>query len=193
MKRFFKKQTKLWATILSLVLVLGIGSTLAYLQATTGVLTNVFSPAHLDTKIEEVLDTDGTKQVQVTNIGKSDAYVRARIMVSGIDPDKIKISTDTKGTADKDEIVLVMQNTNSDAWHQVSGKTAKDDWYYYGVVLPGTRNEPTNSEARKTEPLLQKVVFGSEVDVSAVQITIMHESVLASGFTSAEEAFAAQG
>ena len=193
MKRFFKKQTKLWATILSLVLVLGIGSTLAYLQATTGLLTNTFSLAQLDTKIEEVLDTDGTKQVQVTNIGKSDAYVRARIMVSGIDPDKIKISTNAEETAGTDGIVLVMQHNFNNEWYHADGKTAKDDWYYYGVVLPGTRKEPTNPEARKTKPLLQKVVFGSEVDVSAVQITIMHESVLASGFDSAEAAFAAKG
>lgn len=191
MKRFFKKQTKLWATILSLVLVLGIGSTLAYLQATTGLLTNTFSLAQLDTKIEEVLGTDGTKQVQVTNIGKSDAYVRARIMVSGIDPDKIRIENDENATAKADEIVLVMQN--GEKWRQVGDEPAKHDWYYYRPKLPGTRNEPTNPEARKTEPLLQKVIFGSEVDVSTVQVTIMHESVLASGFDSAEAAFAVKG
>lgn len=192
MKRFFKKQTKLWATILSLVLVLGIGSTLAYLQATTGVLTNVFSPAHLDTKIEEVLGTDGTKQVQVTNIGKSDAYVRARIMVSGIDPDKIKISTNAEETAGNDEIVLVMQHNSNNEWYHADGKTANDDWYYYQPKLLGMRNA-TKLADRQTAPLLQKVIFGSEVDVATVQITIMHESVLASGFDSAEAAFAAKG
>lgn len=188
MKHFIKAQAKLLVTVLTLVVVLGIGATVAYLHDTTDPVTNRFDPAQLDTKIEETVDTDGTKNVVIANTGKSNAYVRARIMVSGIDPEDVVI--DTQGTsAEAGKILLVMPKMGVNAdWQRVDESiptTYSDDWYYFCKELPGTNqvpDDPTNPEKanlRKTSALLEKVYFGTGVDPSKITITITHESVLA--------------
>ena len=181
MKHFIKAQAKLLVTVLTLVVVLGIGATVAYLHDTTDPVTNTFDPAQLDTKIEETVGTDGTKQVMITNTGKSDAYVRARIMVSGIDPQDVVIAA--QGTsAEKGKILLVMPNAGVGAnWQRVdepTSKTYSDAWYYFCNELPGSNNA-TQAKQRTTSALLEKVYFGEGVNADEITITITHESVLA--------------
>ena len=189
MKHFIKAQAKLLITVLTLVVVLGIGATVAYLHDTTDPVTNTFDPAQLDTKIEETVNTDvGTKNVVIANAGKSNAYVRARIMVSGIDPENVVI--DTQGTsAEAGKILLVMPKMGVNAdWQRVDESTPttySDDWYYFCKELPGTNQvpddptDPGKANLRKTSALLEKVYFGTGVNPSEITITITHESVLA--------------
>ena len=189
MKHFIKAQAKLLVTVLTLVVVLGIGATVAYLHDTTDPVTNRFDPAQLDTKIEETVDTDGTKNVVIANTGKSNAYVRARIMVSGIAPGNVEITTKsdaTKEDAQKGQILLVMPQAG-EQW-QKSGEDSRDysdDWYYFCKELPGTNQvpddptDPDQANLRKTSALLEKVYFGTGVNPSEITITITHESVLA--------------
>ena len=189
MKHFIKAQAKLLVTVLTLVVVLGIGATVAYLHDTTDLVTNRFDPAELNTKIEETVDTDGTKNVVIANTGKSNAYVRARIMVSGIAPGNVDITTDldaTKEDAQEGRILLVMPQAGVQ-W-QKSGERSldySDAWYYFCQELPGTNEVPDDPEKpeqanlRKTSALLEKVYFGTGVNPSEITITITHESVLA--------------
>lgn len=189
MKHFIKAQAKLLVTVLTLVVVLGIGATVAYLHDTTDPVTNTFDPAQLDTKIEETVDTDGTKNVVIANTGKSNAYVRARIMVSGIAPDNVKITTKSNATKDDagdGQILLVMPQANG-VWKKSSGNSLdySDAWYYFCDELPGTNqvpddpDDPEQANLRKTSALLEKVYFGEGVNASEITITITHESVLA--------------
>lgn len=83
MKPLFKSKRMLTATLLALVMMVAVGATLALMASTSNQVTNTFAAADVDTEIEEVL-TDGNKQVSIKNHGPSDAYVRARIMVSGV-------------------------------------------------------------------------------------------------------------
>ena len=53
MKPLFKTKRALLSTILALVLVIGVGATLAYLSAADARLTNTFSLAEVDTEIKE--------------------------------------------------------------------------------------------------------------------------------------------
>ena len=179
MKHFIKAQAKLLVTVLTLVVVLGIGATVAYLHGTTDPVTNTFDPAQLDTKIEETVGTDGTKQVVITNTGKSDAYVRARIMVSGIDPQDVVIASSGSG-ASAGQILLVMPNAGTGMnWQCVSeSATYSDAWYYFCNELPGS-NSATQAKQRTTSALLEKVYFGEGVNADEITITITHESVLA--------------
>lgn len=189
MKHFIKAQAKLLVTVLTLVVVLGIGATVAYLHDTTDPVTNRFDPAELNTKIEETVDTDGTKNVVIANTGKSNAYVRARIMVSGIAPGNVEITTKsdaTKEGAQKGQILLVMPQAG-EQW-QKSGEDSRDysdDWYYFCKELPGTNQvpddpgKPEQANQRKTSALLEKVYFGDGVNANDITITITHESVLA--------------
>lgn len=182
MKHFIKAQAKLLVTVLTLVVVLGIGTTVAYLHDTTDPVTNRFDPAELNTRIEENLSTNGTKEVVIANTGKSNAYVRARIMVSGIDPDNVVIAAEGS-SADEGKILLVMPNAGEGKnWQRATESTNySDDWYYFCKELPGTNQvqDPDVNGERKTKPLLAKVYFGTGVNPNEITITITHESVLA--------------
>lgn len=184
MKNFFKSHVKLCIAVLALSLVT-VGATLALMVSQSNSVTNQFTAADVDTEINEVL-TDGNKQVSITNQGPSDAYVRARIMVSGVDPDNVQIvnavPTDDElaQETNKGKVFLVMEHL--DKWQQeAKPEIQKDDFYYYLDVLPGSQ---PNSEPSKTSDLLTKVVLGSDLQsdqdfLANFSVTIYHESVLA--------------
>lgn len=176
MKKFFKTHAKLCIAVLALALVT-VGGTLALMVTSPKALLNNFTAASIDTEINEVVG-EGTKQVSITNKGPSDAYVRARIMVSGVENGQVQIvktteEANTEAEKKPDKVYLVMQN--SATWQQAAGEDEKDDFYYYlGVVKPG----------KPTENLLEKVVFGSALKndqkfLEGFNITVYHESVLA--------------
>lgn len=178
MKPFFKSKISLWASVLALVVVIGIGATLALMSSSSNAVTNSFTAADIDTEIEETI-TDGNKMVSITNNGPSDAYVRARIMVSGVNPENVKIVSAAPETPDADKVYLVMQNNGNEngKWTKEvdnSNDTYSDDFYYYLDVL-------TKDESSKN--LLEKVVLGSNLQkedfLNTFSVTIYHESVLA--------------
>lgn len=183
-----KKISRKLVLLLSLVAVLAItvGGTLAYLQATTGLLTNTFKLADVHTKIEEELSD--TKQVYIQNEGESDVYVRVRLSLSGL-------------TAKQMENVKVVHEANPDVetykngdcitiltygqWAQEDEKLLEfkpDDFFYYAGEL--------GSQAKTGKPL--EVVVGSGAGVTKEQnfeVIVYHESVLArnSGLTDASK------
>ena len=171
MKPLFKSKISLWASVLALVVVIGVGATLALMSSSSNAVTNSFTAADIDTEIEEVL-TNGDKQVSITNYGPSDAYVRARIMVSGVNPANVEIVAQEPTTVDPNTVYLVMKNPN--LWVQ-ENNAAKDDFYYYlGVLGAGD----------SSENLLDKVVLGKTLAentdfLDTFSVTIYHESVLA--------------
>lgn len=181
MKPLFKSKISLWASVLALVVIIGVGATLALMASPSNSVTNSFSAADIDTEIEENL-AGGNKEVSIHNYGPSDAYVRARIMVSGVNPDNVEIVSQepTKETveANPNTVYLVMKN-NGSAVKQWTKKdsdnnTYSDDFYYYLGVL---------AENQKSEKLLEKVVLGKDLQgedfLNTFSVTIYHESVVA--------------
>lgn len=172
MKPLFKSKISLWASVLALVVVIGVGATLALMASPSNAVTNSFTAADIDTEIEEVL-TNGDKQVSITNYGPSDAYVRARIMVSGVNPDDVEIVNDAPETPAADKVYLVMKNPT--LWVQDTNAQEQDDFYYYLGVL---------AKDQKSKNLLDKVVLGDKLAadkdfLDTFSVTIYHESVLA--------------
>lgn len=171
MKYFFSKQKRLLLSILVLICVLGVGSTVAYLFATDGTLTNSFKYADLDTGI---VDTgEGVdKTVSVKNKGESPAWVRVRLMVSGIDPAKVRIVESADGqTPAADELLLVMEHRSDwSSFTSYQELMKGQGWIYYEQEL-----QPDHY----TSQLLSGVVFGDNVDPNTITITVSHESVLA--------------
>lgn len=178
MKKFFKTHAKLCIAVLALALVT-VGGTLALMATSPKALLNNFTAASIDTEIKEEVSGDGTKQVSITNKGPSDAYVRARIMVSGVEKDQVEIVSEEPANVDENKVYLVMQNNGN-----TNGKWCKEQesdndeysdkfYYYLGVVKP---DDPT-------ENLLEKVVFGENLKndefLAGFNITVYHESVLA--------------
>ena len=186
MKPLFKTKRALLSTILALVLVIGVGATLAYLSAADARLTNTFSLAEVDTEIKEDL-TDGNKTVTVKNVGKSPVYIRARLMVSGIDPKKVEIVSSGPDTKEAGTVYLVMPNVTQD-WDLVAGNGDShytDNFYYYkGVVYSSAADAtPSGKTPTETSALLQKVVFANDLKtedfLKQFSVTVYHESVLA--------------
>lgn len=188
MKPLFKTKRMLTATLLALVMMVAVGATLALMASTSNSVTNTFAAAQVETEIEEDGLEIGNKEVAIVNNGKSPVYVRARIMVSGVDPDNIVIAdesdeytynedTDEYGIKNPEagKLYLIMPNVTED-WEQASGETDTDDYYYYKEVL---------SSGESTKSLLEKVVVGSGLAEDLQQpnsnfsVTVYHESVLA--------------
>lgn len=172
MKKLFKTHAKLCIAVLALALVT-VGGTLALMAVSSNSVINIFTAAGIDTEINEVVG-EGTKQVSITNKGPSDAYVRARIMVSGVEEGQVRIvAEEPQEEIEADKVYLVMKH--QDQWQQAPGAQEDDDFYYYlGVVTAGGH----------TSNLLEKVVFGSDLKndqefLSGFNITVYHESVLA--------------
>lgn len=186
MKPLFKTKRMCIATLLALVMVVAVGATLALMASSPQFLTNTFAAADVETQINEDL-TLGNKKVTIENTGKSPVYVRARIMVSGVDPENIKVVTTepTGEVIDEETLYLVMPNVTVD-WEQAPAepgkKPALDDYYYYKKVLPGKEEGGTT---HSTSSLLEKVVVGKTLaedlqqDNSNFSVTVYHESVLA--------------
>lgn len=185
MKRIFGAKTRLLVSVLALVCILAVGGTMAYLFATSDPVTNNFSAAQLDTGINDTV-TEAGKTVSITNKGDSPAWVRARLLISGIDPKNVEIVGIAPSNTGNGKLYLVMPNTDTGEWGiSVGSETYAtlmngDGWIYYTTNLaPGDT----------TLDLLQGVVFGTEVDPNTITITVTHESVLALGNTSYTDAF----
>ena len=189
MKPLFKTKRMCIATLLALVMVVAVGATLALMASSPQFLTNTFAAADVDTEVDENTDGANVKTVWIENNGKSPVYVRARIMVSGVDPKQIEI-VDSEEEAEKEAVdnptmlFLVMPNVKDEAncWQQVGEDISKDNkdgfYYYLGVLQPGT----------STSNLMTKVIipdgdFKKELEAMGdkFNITIYHESVLAIG------------
>lgn len=179
MKKFLKTHVKLCIAVLALALVT-VGGTLALMAVSSNSVINSFTAASIDTEIEENL-TQGNKQVKIKNYGPSDAYVRARIMVSGVSKEKVNIVTKEPSEAaiEPDCVYLVMQHnggTTGEWCKEISSENDdySDDFYYYLGVL---------AEDDYTEELLSKVIIGSELQneefLKQFTVTVYHESVLA--------------
>ena len=191
MKPLFKTKRALLSTILALVLVIGVGATLAYLSAADARLTNTFSLAEVDTEINEDL-TNGNKTVKVENVGKSPVYIRARLMVSGIDPANVIVSNDKRydaenATAPEGKVVLYMPNVTTN-WQQADNSKPDNFYYYKGVVYGGAEDATPKGKPTETSALLQKVVFADDLAknkdfLKQFSVTVYHESVLAQDTT----------
>lgn len=174
MKKFFKTHVKLCIAVLALMVVT-VGGTLALIVMSSSPLVNQFTVASVDTQINETMSGQGGKQVSIKNNGPSDAYVRARIMVSGVEEGQVVIvPNEPTGTGiNENTVYLVMKN--NETWQQAEGEGEQDDFcYYLGVV----------KENQSTDNLLEKVVFGKDLQndqefLAGFNITVYHESVLA--------------
>ena len=173
-----KKLSRKLVLLLSLVAVLAItvGSTLAYLQATTGILTNTFKFADVRTEIEEKLGD--TKQIYIKNDGGSGAYVRVRLSLSGLTAEQMgkvqvvhDVNPDVETYKNGDCIAILTY----DQWAQEDNKLTQfkpDNFFYYAGEL--------GSQKQTDKPLV--VVVGKKAEVTKeqnFQVIVYHESVLA--------------
>ena len=173
-----RKKGILLLTAAVLILVCGVGGTLAYLITQTAPVTNTFTPARVTSQVNEPDWEDGDtvkSNVSITNTGNVSAYIRAAIVITWKDKDGNTMPTvPALGTDYTPDI-----NTND--WSQSDGY-----YYYNGIVAAGgkTTNLINSCESEGTYTDGRKLCV--EVIGSAIQAEGM-------GAISAQAAFTAAG
>ena len=115
-RRYYIKG-RMAAMILStvLLLALAIGGTVAWLTANTGNVANTFTPSHVTCEVNESFDGETKSNVNVTNTGDTEAYIRVKLVTYRVNEQNQHIG----GTAEIPEF------TPGTGWVE------HDGYYYY--------------------------------------------------------------
>lgn len=150
-----RKPGALLLTLVLLALALT-GTTLAYLITHTDPVPNRFTPAHVSCTVKEEFDGTTKKNVNVTNTGDIDAYLRVKLVTYRVNDDGQHIG----GTA------AIPAFTPGDGWVKYG-----DYYYYTSPVAPN--EQPKN-------PLISSLTLTgsySDADGGKQALEIMAEAI----------------
>lgn len=82
-----KKKVSMLLVSLVLIAAIAVGSTVAFIATSTKPITNIFNPANVTVEIDENIDNGVKSNVKVKNTGNTDAFIRAKIVVTWKDAD----------------------------------------------------------------------------------------------------------
>ena len=155
------------ALILSLCLIfaLAVGTTLAYLKANTSPVTNTFTAAKSDIKIDENVENGEKSSIQVENTGTATSYVRVKLVCNWVDKDGNVSATP----------VPAPTITNSD-WFE------KDGIYYY--------TKPVGPKDSTANLLKDPITQPNAPEGCHLEVTVLAESIQAAPSTAVEGAWA---
>lgn len=132
MKRIFNGSGgRKTALILSLCLIfaLAVGTTVALLVAHTNAVTNTFTAAKSEIKIEENTDNGSKSEIYVKNEGTATSYVRVKLVMNWVSDDDSKTISATP--------VNISVNYDKTNWFE------QDGIYYY--KMPVAPNDQTSN------------------------------------------------
>lgn len=196
------KKKYLLAALAVLVIVLGIGSTAAYFNA-TDTAENVFTVGDVEIELtEEGWDPEADHLIApnaafdkapiVTNTGKNDAYVRVHVKISNAAALVNAVAT-APGEYFYPEDIFT---EHIDSIWRLAGESEEGSdgsitytYNYHEPIAPG----------ESTDPVFTKITFPATLDVSIldtelqgeIEITITADAIQAEGFSSVGEAFGA--
>lgn len=152
------------ALILSLCLIfaLAVGTTVALLKANTTPVTNTFTAAKSDIKINENVENGKKSSIQVENIGTATSYVRVKLVMNWVSDDGKTVS------ATPVNISVDYDKTN---WFE------QDGIYYYKTPVAPVGEKPNNV----TSNLLKTPIEQPEgaPDGYHLEVTVLAESIQA--------------
>lgn len=156
------------ALILSLCLIfaLAVGTTLAYLKANTSPVTNTFTAAKSDIKIDENVENGEKSSIQVENIGTATSYVRVKLVMNWVDK-----SGNVVSGGNLTEVTL-----NEPDWFM------KDGIYYY--------TKPVGPKDLTANLLKDPITQPNAPDGYHLEVTVLAESIQAAPSTAVEGAWA---
>ena len=159
------------ALILSLCLIfaLAVGTTVALLKANTAPVTNTFTAAKSDIKINENVENGKKSSIQVENIGTATSYVRVKLVMNWVDGDGKVVSGGS--------LPMVELNTD-DGWFEQGGI------YYY--KMPVAAKGETSNLLQEGKPIKQE----NAPDGCHLEVTVLAESIQAAPSTAVEGAWA---
>jgi len=116
---------------LVMILVVGVGGTIAFLMDSTDPLANIFNPSKVTTKVEETREGTTKSNVRIKNTGDTDAWIRAAIVVTWQDEDG-NIYGEAPAETDYD----MKLNLGNNAW--IKGN---DGFYYWYAPVAANGSE----------------------------------------------------
>lgn len=121
------------------ILLLCVGTTVAYLISVTNEITNSFHPTEVVPVVEETFNKKEKSDVLVKNDGTTDAYIRAKVVVTWQDEDgNVYGDMPRAKESDSDEAYdYVIKYSDSTKW--ILG--ADDIYYYTDILEPGAKTE----------------------------------------------------
>lgn len=184
-KNLTKKRLTVLLVSLSLILVVGVGVTLAYVFASTGNVVNTFTPSHVSCAVVEknnnsqettqvsagkVDDLTSKQAVHIKNTGNTTAYIRAAIIVTWKKPDGTVYAKSPVENVD----YLMQLNLTPDGW--VLGA---DGYYYYtqpvaagattGMLISSATAKTTTGEYSVSIEIVASAIQSTPTDVVTTQ------------------------
>lgn len=152
------------ALILSLCLIfaLAVGTTVALLKANTAPVTNTFTAAKSDIKINENVENGKKSSIQVENIGTATSYVRVKLVLNWVSEDGKVVSGGSLPTV----------TLNDDgSWFE------KDGIYYYKTPV-GPKDSDNNMTANLLKDPITEPTDGKPAGCH-LEVTVLAESIQA--------------
>ena len=164
----YKKSGVLLASLV-LILALTVGTTVAFLIDSTDIVTNRFSPTHVDISLDEHFDHQTKSRVQILNNGNVDVYIRATVACYWTDSQGVIVEPDDCSYS-PDPLEL------GDGWVNYQNKGI---YYYTKSVEPGVKTENLLKQpvTATISPQHSNYIFHMEVHAEAIQA----DGVTASG------------
>lgn len=176
MKRIFNGSGgRKTALILSLCLIfaLAVGTTVALLVAHTNAVTNTFTAAKSDIKIDENVENGEKSSIRARNTGTAAAYVRVKLVMNWVDESGRVV------TGALPEVSIVRDG---------SWITGSDGIYYYTKPVAPKDAEPDNVTS---ELLGAPIKQENAPDGCHLEVTVLAESIQAAPSTAVEGAWPA--
>lgn len=155
-----------------LIVICGVGGTLAYLKTNTDPVVNTFTGSTVENTVEEKFEDNVKSSIKVKNTGDASVYVRVKLVSYRVNSTGDVIG----GSAPIDGFEL------SDAWIECNG------CYYYKTPLAAgssTANMIVSSETDKGITLVEY----SDADGGKQVIEVMSEAIQAEPKNAVEEAW----
>lgn len=161
------------ALILSLCLIfaLAVGTTVALLKANTDPVTNTFTAAKSDIKIDEDVTGGQKKSIAVINTGTAVSYVRVKLVMNWVSEDGKTISAAP---------VNIDVKYDTTKWFEQGGI-----YYYKTPVAPGNT---TDNLLQKDKPITEPT---DKPEGYHLEVTVLAESIQAAPSTAVEGAWTA--
>lgn len=172
-----RKKGILLLTAAVLILVCGVGGTLAYLITQTAPVTNTFTPAHVTSEVNEPGWEDGNtvkSNVSITNTGNVSAYIRAAIVITWKDKDGYTTMPTVPVLGQDYELEI-----NANDWSQ------SDGYYYY--------KDKVAAGGSTTNLIIKCESKGTYTDGRSLCVEVIGSAIQAEGMgaNNAQAAFAA--
>lgn len=161
-RRRKRRSKKTGMLFLSLLLVIGmvVGGTVAWLSTKSAPITNTFLPSHVSCSVAEEFNGTTKSNVNVTNTGDIDAYIRVKLVTYRVNNKGQHIG----GTASLPTFTLGAN------W------VSYDGYYYYTLpVAPGERPETNLTDS------MMLIDSYTDADGGKQVIEVMAEAIQANG------------